>query len=224
MKRFLLLAAFMAVGALNGVAFADDATQPIPDADSVAAASNETVVSDVQAAGAITEMRSFASVVPDAKSFGGPIPTYQSKENLYWEIGPGQLDVDYVVVLSIARGIGDTSLYGGQSWEFGDDMVWRFKKVGDRIQIVRRNFRYRADDGPDKESLRVAFTDSIIFSLPIIARGAQGGDVVDVTNLFMSDQVALVGSRALGYSFARDRSTWEKIKAMKDNLELEVAA
>ena len=92
------------------------------------------------------------------------------------------------------------------------------------MQIVRRNYRYRADKGPDSEALRVAFTDSVLFSLPIVARGPQGGDVVDMSSLFLSDSLARLGGRYVGGSFARDRSTWEKVKALKDNLELEVAA
>lgn len=171
----------------------------------------------------------FKEVVPDATSIPGLIPMYRKKENLYAEIGSGQLNTDYIIVISIAKGIGSGGLYTGQSWDFGDDMLWQFRKVGDRIQIVRRNYRYTADSGTTEEkAVEIGFSDSILFSLPILAVGPSGGDIIDLTNIFMSD-LPKIGRYALpGYSFARDRSSWAKIKGkndqLTDNMELEVAA
>ena len=42
---------------------------------------------------------------------------------------------------TIARGIGQQPLYGGFSWNFGDDWVWQFRRVGENIHVVRRNVR-----------------------------------------------------------------------------------
>ncbi len=222
MKRQFLLSALLMMGGLSGLALADDQTTPVPDTGEVVAveASN---VSDAALSSAVV-FPAFDLVAPDAERVGGPIATYRKKDSLYWEITSAQMDSDYIVAMSVARGIGTSDLYGGQSLDYGDDMLWRFKKVDDRIQIVRRNFRYRADKGPDSEALRVAFTDSVLFSLPIVARGPQGGDIIDISSLFMSDQLCRMSARAGIGSFARERSTWEKVKAMKDNLELEVAA
>ena len=171
----------------------------------------------------------FKEVVPDATSIPGLIPMYRKKENLYAEIGSGQLNTDYIIVISIAKGIGSGGLYTGQSWDFGDDMLWQFRKVDDRIQIVRRNYRYTADSGTTEEkAVKLGFADSIIFSLPIIAAGPSGGDIIDLTNIFMSDLPGISRYALPGYSFARDRSTWAKIKGkndqLTDNMEIEVAA
>lgn len=224
MKRYRLFTALLLAGVFCGAAYAgEDATTPVPDSGESAlveeSASNVTTDQTVSA-----ELQPFERVVPEATRLGGPITTYRKKDNLYWELTPSQYGVDYICVVSIARGIGTADVYGGQSIDYGNDMIWRFKKTDDRVQLVRRNYRYKADKGPDAEALRVAFADSVIFSLPIVAKGPSGGDVVDVTSLFMSDSVSRVGSRYLGGSFARDRSTWEKVKALKDNIELEVAA
>ena len=217
MKRQFLFFALVAFCGLCVSAYADDqaAPAPVPEASDV----------PVVAAPSDPAPPPFAQAVPDAERIGGPITTHRKKDSLYWEIGPEQYNSDYIIIMSLARGIGTSYAYGGQSLDYGDDMIWRFKKVGDRVQIIRRNYRYRADSGPDAEALRVAFTDSILFSLPIVAQNSQGGttvDVVDVSSLFLSDQLCRLGG-ILG-SFARDRSSWEKVKAMKDNLELEVAA
>lgn len=224
MKLHHYFLALAALGFSFNAATAQEST-PVPDAGEQALVENteSTPVTVEQTVAA--DYAPMSQVIPEAERLGGPITTYRKKDSLYWELTGSQYDADYICVISIARGIGTADVYGGQSIAYGNDMIWRFRKVEDRVQLVRRNYRYRADDGPDKEALRVAFTDSVVFSLPIVARGPQGGDVVDVTSLFMSDSLSMVGSRYLGgYSFARDRSTWEKVKALKDNIELEVAA
>ena len=166
----------------------------------------------------------FDKVVPDAVKVPGLINLYQKKDNLYAEITSAQLDRDYIVVVSIAKGIGNPLVYAGQSLT-DDDMVWQFRKVEDRIMIVRRNYRYQADSGTTEEkSIKLAYTDSIIFSLPIIAAGPAGGDMVDLTPIFMSDLPGLSRWNIPGFSFAKDRSSWEKVKGFAENIELEVAA
>ena len=165
-------------------------------------------------------------VVPDAVKVPGLIDLYQKKDSLYAEITSGQLDKDYIIVISIARGIGNEAIYAGESLRSnGDDMIWQFRKVDDRIMIVRRNFRYQADSGtPEERSVKLAYTDSVIFSLPIIAAGPGGGEMVDLTPIFMSDLPGLTRWPLSGYTFARDRSNWEKVKGFKENVELEIAA
>ena len=166
----------------------------------------------------------FDKVVPDAVKIPGLINLYQKKDNLYAEITSAQLDKDFIVVMSIAKGIGNKLLYAGQSL-YDDDMVWQFRKVDDRIMIVRRNYRYQADSGTTEEkSIKLAYTDSIIFSLPVVAAGPGGGDMVDLTPIFMSDLPGLSRWSIPGFGFAKDRSSWEKVKGFDENIELEVAA
>lgn len=224
MKRHYLFTALLLAGGFCCSAFADeDQSTPVPD-NGENALVEEADSNIAQERTVSAELQPFDRVVPEATKLGGPISTYRKKDSLYWELTPSQYGVDYICVVSIARGIGTPDLYGGQSIDYGNDMIWRFKKVDDRVQLIRRNYRYRADKGPDSEALRVAFTDSVVFSLPIIATGPSGGDVVDITSLFMGDSISSVGSRYVGGSFDRSRSSWEKVKALKDNLELEVAA
>ena len=166
----------------------------------------------------------FDKVVPDAVKIPGLINLYQKKDNLYAEITSAQLDKDFIVVMSIAKGIGNKLLYAGQSL-YDDDMVWQFRKIDDRIMIVRRNYRYQADSGTTEEkSIKLAYTDSIIFSLPVVAAGPGGGDMVDLTPIFMSDLPGLSRWSIPGFGFAKDRSSWEKVKGFDENIELEVAA
>ena len=219
MKRQRFFTALLLAGVFCGAAYADeDATTPIPDAnDSALVEEPSQSVSIDQTVAA--ELQPFDKVVPEATRLGGPITTYRKKDNLYWEISSGDYGTDYICVVSIARGLGTADLYGGQSIDYGDDLIWRFRKVGERVQLVRRNYRYRADGGPDSEALRVAFPDSVVYSLPIIAKGPQGGDVVEVSGLFMGGSVFA----SIPISGSLRESWWEKVKPLKDNIELEVA-
>ena len=150
--------------------------------------------------------------------------THQKGTKLYAEISSKQLNKDLIVLISIARGIGQGSLLGGMSWGFGDDWIWQFRKVDKNIQVIRRNVRFVAKAGtPEANAVKLAYTDSVMFSLPIITKSKTGADVVDLSAVFMTDLPQI--SRVLrGFSFSRTRSTWAAVKAFKRNVELEVAA
>ena len=88
----------------------------------------------------------YAEVFRDADDpISGLIKMRRKGGTLYAEISPSQLDRDFIVVMSIARGIGRGSLLAGMSWNFGDDPVWQFRKVDDYIHVVRRNVRFKAE-------------------------------------------------------------------------------
>lgn len=167
---------------------------------------------------------SYEKILKDATAVEGVVPLYRKGTRLIAELGPQQLCSEYLVLTSIARGIGKTPLLGGMTWGFDDDWVWRFQKVDDRIQIVRRNIRFRANRGsPESAAVKKAFTDSVLFSLPVITQGPHGGDLVDITSVFMSD-LPQISQVLPGFSFAADRSNWAAVKGFKNNIELEVAA
>ncbi|MFM8803611.1 MAG: zinc-dependent metalloprotease [Planctomycetia bacterium] len=166
----------------------------------------------------------FAVLLKDATKVSGLIPLWKKDDKVYAELTESLLGKEFFVLISIARGIGDRFLLGGMSLGFGDDWVWQFRKVDDNIQIVRKNVRFFADKGsPEEKAVDLAYTDSVLFSLPIATTGPSGGHVVDLGSVFLSDLPQI--SEALpGFSFARDRSTWARVKGFPDNVELEVAA
>lgn len=168
----------------------------------------------------------FAEVLKDAKPTADPslIKMYQKGENLYAELNGNHLNKDFIILISIARGIGEGPLLGGMSWGFGDDWLWQFKKVDEKIQIVRRNVRFKANKGsPEEKAVSLAYTDSVLFSLPIVTMSPSGGTIVDLTPVFMSD-LPQISSVLPGFFFAANKSSWEAVKGFKDNVELQLAA
>ncbi|MGL6225013.1 MAG: zinc-dependent metalloprotease [Thermoguttaceae bacterium] len=166
--------------------------------------------------------RPIKEFMPDAKKYEGLFNLYQKKDRLLAEITSSNLNTDYLICMAVAKGSGDSPV-GGYTLNFGDDWLWTFRKVNDRIQVVRRNIRFKADPGTtEATAVDVAYSDSILYSLPILARGENGGDVIDLSSIFMSDLPEL-GSWIGGY-FASDRSNWGTIKTFPNNVEIRVDA
>jgi hypothetical protein len=167
----------------------------------------------------------YAEFFKDADDpISGLIKLRRKGGTLYAEISPSQLNRDFIVVVSIARGIGSGTLLAGMSWNFGDDPVWQFRKVDDYIHVVRRNVRFSANKGsPEERAVGLAFTDSILFSLPIVTTSNSGAYVVDFNQVFMTD-LPEISHELPGFSFSPSRSSWAATKAFPDNDEIEVAA
>jgi len=166
----------------------------------------------------------FAELLKDATPVEGLIKLYRKDDRLFAELPGGIMDRDLIVLISIARGIGEGPLLGGMSWGFGDDWLWQFRKVEDKVQIVRRNVRFTAAKGsPEERAVHLAYTDSVLFSLPVATMSPAGNLVVELTPVFMSD-LAQISAVLPGFMFARDKSSWARVKGFRDNVELEVAA
>src|SRR5262245_296502 len=148
---------------------------------------------------------------------------YYKDQQLLVEIPTSHLDKNFIVLTSIAKGISRGQVLGGMTWGFGDDVIWSFAKVGEKLHVLRRNVRFRANPGsPEANAVKLAYSDSVLYALPIMTTTPSGGMLVDMTRIFMSDDENI--GRSIGMSFAADRSTWAKVKAFPHNVELQVAA
>ncbi len=166
----------------------------------------------------------FSAVVKDATRLPGLLTLHRKDDKVWAELPDSILGKDLFVLISIARGIGDGQLLGGMSWGFGDDWIWQFRRVDDNIHVVRRNVRFFADKGsPEEKAVDLAYTDSVLFSVPIATYASNGAAVIDLSAIFMTD-LPQIARTLPGFSFARDRSTWSRIKNFPDNSEIEVAA
>lgn len=165
-----------------------------------------------------------SEVLKDAKKIDGLLTLHRKDEELFVELKPSDFDRDFIVLITIAKGIGQTPILGGYSWGFGDDWVWQFRKVGERIHVVRRNVRFTADPGsPSAEAVKLAYTDSVLFSLPIATMSPSGSYIVSLNPVFMGDlpQISMV---LRGFSFSPPLSTWADVKGHDKNVEIQVAA
>jgi len=163
-----------------------------------------------------------ATLTKGMKKVSGAWTMYHNDQKLLVMMTSSQLNKDFMVVTSIARGISSGDVLGGMSWGFGDDALWTFRKVGDKLHLLRRNVRFKAKSGtPEANAVKLAYSDSVLYALPILT-SVSGGYLVDMTRIFMSDDQRI--GQSIGFRFASDRSTWAKVKAFPSNVELQVAA
>jgi hypothetical protein len=166
----------------------------------------------------------FEQAIDGAKKHEGMWTVYSKDQKLLVDLKSADLNKEYIVLASIARGISHGMVLGGMSWGFGDDVIWTFRKVDTKMHVIRRNVRFQAKKGsPEETAVKLAYSDSVLYALPIVA-DSPGGHLVDMTSIFMSDDQQIGREIGLGFRFAGDRSTFAAVKAFPKNLEVQVAA
>jgi hypothetical protein len=192
---------------------------------SIANAQDKPMNSGASGSGATTPPAPpYAQILKDAKSVPGLLQLHQRGNNLFVELKGSDYGSEFIVLMAISRGIGQGQLLGGMTWSMGDDWIWQFRKVDDNVHIIRKNVRFKADaNSPESRAVHAAYTDSVLYSLPTSVKGPNGGDLVDLTSVFMSD-LPQIGQALPGFQFSPQKSTWAEVKGFADNVELEVAA
>ena len=166
----------------------------------------------------------YGEVLKDTDEEEGLIKLHQGEEKLFFELKPDDFDQDFFVLITIAKGIGQRPLLGGYSWGFGDDWIWQFHRVGDKVHIVRRNVRFVADKGsPSERAVQLSYSDSVLYSLPIATTGPGGSVVLDMTPVLMSD-LPQISEVMPGYTFSPSKSNWAYSQSYPKNIEVQVAA
>ncbi len=160
----------------------------------------------------------FAALVKGAKTYEGLFKLYQKDEHVYLEIPVPQLNKPVLCPIAVAKGAG----IGGHTLNFDEQWVLLFKRVGDKIHLVRRNVHFKGKPGsPVARAVETTYTDSVLMALRIHALNPanQQAPVIDLNDVFMTDFAQL----GLG-SFDANRSVWHKVKAFPRNVELQVQA
>jgi hypothetical protein len=172
-----------------------------------------------RAAGSEKKFPEWNKVIEGTKQIEGLFPLYydEKDQKLFMSIRKNQLEEELILPIAIARGAGMGYL-GGEMLNFGNQWIISFRRVADRILVVRRNVRFKADAGsPQADAVKVSYNDSIIAALPVKSE-QQDQMLIDLGDLFMTDLAEI------GVQPDRSRSTWAKVKGFPENIEIEVAA
>jgi hypothetical protein len=167
--------------------------------------------------GAEKKYRDFNEVTRGSQLIDGFFTLHRKDDHLYAEIKQHQFDQPLLVPIAIARGLA----MAGQPLNFGDEWVISFHRAGDKVQVIRKNVHYKAPPNtPIEKAVKQNYTDSILMALPIVSINPNGQSVlIDFGDIFLTD-FAQLGFGALD----RNRTTWHKIKAFPNNVEIEVEA
>ncbi len=159
----------------------------------------------------------FQNISKNAKTYEGLFKLYQKDENLYAELTPRNFDKPMLCPVAVARGGG----IGGTTYNFEEQWVLLFKRVGDKVHLVRRNVRHKARSGsPTEKAVEITYSDSVLMALRIVALNQSNqGALINLNDIFMTD----FGELGLG-RMDPSRSVWHKVKAFPKNIELQVQA
>jgi hypothetical protein len=159
----------------------------------------------------------FDRVIKGSKEYDGLFKLHQKDDKLYAEIRPDQFDKPLLLPIAIARGAG----MGGYTLNFGEQWVLLFKRVGDKVHVIRRNVHFTAKAGtPAAKAVETTYNDSVLMSLRIVSINQQRQTVlINLNDIFMTD----LARPGLGH-FDPSRSVWHKVKTFPRNIEIEVAA
>ena len=159
----------------------------------------------------------FATVLKGAKVQEGLFTLHRKDEHLYAELLPNQLDKQFLMPIAVAKGSG----VGGTTLNFGEQWVISFKRVGDKVFVIRRNVRFTAKAGtPAAKAVDTTYSDAVLMAVPIkTVNPMRNSVVIDLNQVFFRDFADL------GVGFLDpDRTTWGKVKTFKRNVELQVQA
>lgn len=164
-----------------------------------------------------SKFEEFDKVVAGAKTYDGLFKLYQKDEHVLAEIQPLQLERPFLCAISLARGGMDQA---GHTLNNDEQWVLQFKRVGDKIHLIRKNVRYRMASGPIARALETSYTDSVLAALRIRAiHPFRQSILIDFNDIFFTN-FADVPFGMLDVN----RTAWGKIKAFPRNVELQVAA
>ncbi|HLJ96774.1 MAG TPA: DUF5118 domain-containing protein, partial [Gemmataceae bacterium] len=107
----------------------------------------------------------FHKVMQGAKEYDGLFKLYQKDDRLYAEIGSHQFERPYLLPMAIARGLG----LGGHTLNFDEQWVVIFRRVGDKVQLIRRNIRFQAKRSvPLAKAVETTYTDSVLLATRVV--------------------------------------------------------
>jgi hypothetical protein len=173
----------------------------------------------------------FAGAIDGKERSDGLFDLYRDPESgeTLLAIGPDQLDTDFMLSSAADTGVGERGLYGSVMLE---GFVFRWHRMGDRMQLVRRNLAFTATPGsPEARAVARSFADSVIASTELAssAHPESGEVLVDASALFLGGDLSGYGG-ALGdiyeggFELDPDNSIVELARSFPRNTELGVVA
>src|SRR5262245_53283968 len=124
----------------------------------------------------------FAVVTRGAKEHDGLFKLYQKDDAVYMEIRPEQMNKPVLCPIAVAKGGG----MGGHTLNFEEQWVLLFKRVGDKVHLVRRNVHFKARAGsPVARAVETTYSDSVLMALRIATiNQARQAVLVNLNDIF----------------------------------------
>ena len=107
----------------------------------------------------------FKEVVKDAKEVPGFFTLYEKDEKVWIEVKPEQLEKPFYFSTVRTRGVGERMVIGGL---MGPRHIVYFHKIGQQMQLLAKNHRFRAIPGSVNErAVTTSFSESLLAAAPV---------------------------------------------------------
>ncbi|HKG94766.1 MAG TPA: zinc-dependent metalloprotease, partial [Gemmatimonadaceae bacterium] len=167
------------------------------------------------------------TVLKDTRPVEGYFKTYLKRDNtLLLELRPEQLGKQFGLIMHQSRGVGDFNLIRGLP--LSDTQLLEFRRVGDKIMLVRLNPRYTAPQGsPMEEASALNVGNSIVGAFKIESENATTKSLlVNLTPFLVSDYADLgswfrVVFERKPVSLDQNRSYVGKVMGFPKNVEID---
>jgi hypothetical protein len=103
------------------------------------------------------------------------------------EIQPDQFNQNYLGLVTLESGIGEAGLLSGLGV---NRFLFQFRPVQGQVQFVVPNVYFRTEpDDPQQRAVERAFSDSVLYALPIVSTHPQRQSVlIDLADLLLADR------------------------------------
>ncbi len=173
-----------------------------------------------------SKLMPFDQAIKGTEPLKGLFTLYRDRAsgNLYAEIKPEQLNVNYLCTITMESGIGQGGIYSGLPLK---DFLFNFRRVGNKLQFVVPNVFFRTRPGdPLQRSIKRSFSDSVLQALTIRSIHPQRKSLlIDLKPLFLSDlpQLSQFLAEMLGstYNVEAGKSSFGPVQVFPLNVELE---
>lgn len=118
----------------------------------------------------------------------------------------------YFIAMTVSSGDKYAGLQSG-------DMVVKWRQYDNRLALIAPNLSIRATgDNESKASVKRLFTDKVLLDIPIVAKGAAGGPVIDLDAMLIGNASTFFG-RSVRISNSRIKSI-ASVKVFPTNVEI----
>ncbi len=200
--------------------------QPSPAAPTASPAAAQTATADPKkpAQPEPPKEKAFADIVKDAQVINGLFTLYRTDEKVFLEILPEQLEKIYLVSMTIDSGIGERGFYAAA---MAGEAPIVFHKQGKNVQLMVKNTRFVADNGPMQRAVARSFSDSIlgITKIESLPHPERKSILIDLGAFVLTDlpmlSYDLEATFRIPYRFDPKNSVFGTLKAFPQNIEIE---
>ncbi|KAB8332698.1 DUF5117 domain-containing protein [Scytonema tolypothrichoides VB-61278] len=172
------------------------------------------------------DFRRFREIIRGADKLEGFFTLYRAKDSgeIYWEIKPEQLNQNYLGIVTLESGVGESGLYSGLPLQ---DFLFYFQRVNNSLHFVIRNVKFRTEAGqPEERSLARSFSDSVLYAVDIVCIDPYSKNIlIDINDLLMQDFPGLTSllkySLQTEYQLQETKSYLGDVNSFPLNLEID---